>query len=299
MLQSPGCAVSIEHEIDLEEVAISICNAEGFTFHHNVGGGSFKKVFLIEADDTKHALKVFRGPASSPRTQREIEAILRCDHPNIAKLLGVGTHEYLGHEYAYTLEEFLSGGTLSEKLEDGTTYDDTAASELGQTLIAAVSYLARMDLVHRDIKPDNIVYREDGVTPVLVDFGIVRDLSASSLTQTWAQRGPGTPYFAAPEQLRNEKRLIDWRTDQFSLGVVLFFLRYAMHPYQFPGEPLFSLETVKRVADRKPRSDQFFSNVSNSALPCLTKMTAPWPVRRYRTPEELEEAWNAQAGEHQ
>jgi hypothetical protein len=58
-------------------------------------------------------------------------------------------------------------------------------------------------------------------TPALVDFGLVRDLSETSLTASWLPRGPGTPLFASPEQLNNEKALIDWRSDQFSIGVIL------------------------------------------------------------------------------
>jgi len=100
-----------------------------------------------------------------------------------------------------------------------------------------------LDLVHRDIKPANIMFKEGLETPVLVDFGIVRDLAATSLTQTWSPIGPGTPFFASPEQLNNEKHLIDWRSDQFSLGVTLYFARTARHPYQLemgscPARPL-------------------------------------------------------------
>ena len=143
--------------------------------------------------------------------------------------------------------------------------------------------------MHRDIKPDNILYRADGVTPVIVDFGLVRDLVRTSLTQTWLIRGPGTPLYAPPEQLRNEKALIDWRSDQFSLGVVVAFAAFGFHPYQDGGESF--ARTVERVADRGKQTARFADAAMQSGMPFLIQMTAPCPVERFRTPESLLRAW--------
>jgi serine/threonine protein kinase len=121
---------------------------------------------------------------------------------------------------------------------------------------------------------------------------LVRDLSAVSLTHSWLNQGPGTPYFAAPEQLNNQKRLIDWRTDQFALGVTLSFVRFGMHPYQHTGEPKFSPKTVERVASRGPRNVGTLQQFEGAGFPCLKKMTNCWPVERFRRPEELRKAWS-------
>jgi serine/threonine protein kinase len=149
---------------------------------------------------------------------------------------------------------------------------------VGNCLIECLAYLKEIKLVHRDIKPEN--------------FGLVRDLEATSLTQTWVGRGPGTPYYASPEQFNNEKDLIDWRTDQFSLGVMLTKLRYGIHPYEEEGEetdpPLF----LERVSRRGSQSKKFKQIVQLNSAECLSKMTNPWPVQRFRTPEELLQSWN-------
>jgi serine/threonine protein kinase len=280
-------------QADLAEVAQSICLSEGLNFRQYVGGGTFKKVFRVEREENEvYALKVVTE--ASHRTAREIEALQRCDHPNIARLFDVGSHDYQGHSYDYLLEEFLAGGTLTQHLEQHRTYSNDQILSLGEKMINAISHVAELGLVHRDIKPDNIMFREDGSTPVLVDFGLVRDLTATSLTQTWAPRGPGTPYYASPEQLNNKKRLIDWRTDQFSLGVVLCIARFVVHIFKHRNEPDFSRFTVERVARHGSRNQEILNQIHSAGLDCLERMTRVWPVQRYRFPEILSQEWNRQ-----
>jgi serine/threonine protein kinase len=274
------------------EIARAICCRQGFTFVESVGKGAFKKVFSVKDKIGKrYALKIIRGPIQDERTRREVEALEKCDHLNIGKLLKVDIYTSGGVDYTFTIEEFLDGGTLTQCYEKRGCLDDGTVFAIGKGLISAVGHIAELGLVHRDIKPDNIMFRSDGEAPVLVDFNLVRDLSAVSLTQSWLNRGPGTPYFASPEQLNNEKRLIDWRTDQFALGVTLFFVRFGMHPYQHPGEAAFSQKTVERVAARGPRSKEVLQRFDETAIVCLEKMTRTWPVERFRRPAELQKVW--------
>jgi serine/threonine protein kinase len=189
------------------------------------------------------------------------------------------------------LEEFLDGGTLADKLV-ADRMDTSDVVRIGGALISAVEHMASLGLVHRDLKPANIMFRADGTTPVVVDFGIVRDLSQPSLTQGWLNMGPGTPYYAAPEQLLNQKELIDWRTDQFALGVLLAESALGVHPYANAGES--HLDTVKRVAARNGPSKEFQVECQRVGLPLLTAMVAPWPVQRIRSPQSLRGAWTRQ-----
>lgn len=256
-----------------------------------VGEGSFKQTFLVTDNHGKElALKLYKAIGSTARDEREIKAMLRCRHPNVAQLLSVGEYNAQGQRVLAITEEYLPGGTLTSKAQVSVPQ----ALKIGSQLIDAVAHIASLDLVHRDIKPDNIMFRADGITPVITDFGVVRDLADSSVTPTWAPRGPGTPFFAAPEQLNNQKALIDWRTDEFTLGVVLAYVTFDDHPYRIPGAT--DSDVVNRVSSRRRPAPWFARHASEQGLPALLKMIEPWSVDRYRKPTLLREAWAAQKG---
>lgn len=287
----------MDSDSHFSEVAQQWCNAKGYILCNAVKGGAFKKVFQVRTNEDRHfALKLVKSAIAEARTEREIAALQKCNHPSIAVLHDVGSFVFNEQECQYMLEEFLDGGTLKEKLEH-RHFDFGQTINLGTHLIDALEHIASLDLVHRDIKPENIMFRGGNMVPVLVDFNLVRDLSAGSLTQSWHLRGPGTPYFAAPEQLNNEKHLIDCRTDQFSLGVVLCLAFAGRHPYQHESEPLFSSHTVEKVANRKKPDASVLEQLAQAGLTCIMKMIDPWPVGRYRNPVELKNAWEKQGGQ--
>lgn len=274
----------------LEPIAKAYCESSGCTLLGPVGKGAFKEAYRVRLPSGEEvALKVFRQNVSPERTTREIEAMLRCEHPHIAKLASVGPFAHEGVTYLVSLEEFFGGGSLSDRLSGGRLLVTQDAIALGRLLIGAVAHIASHDLVHRDLKPDNIMFRDSGMTPVVVDFGLVRDLAEQSLTMTWLMRGPGTPLFSPPEQLLNEKALIDWRADQFALGVVLSFATLGFHPYAESGDtwPM----TVERVANRSGPSQAFDAAARGAGLEALARMVAPFPVQRFRTPQQLVNAW--------
>ena len=275
----------------LEHVARAICSAQGLRFVRFVGLGAFKETYEVQQGETALALKVYNARNTPERAAREIDAMTRCAHPNIGRLIAVAIHSDPSGKFAFSIEEYFGGGTLSSRLAPGPL---TAAQVrvLGADLISAIAHIAALDLVHRDLKPDNIMFRGDGVTPAVVDFGLVRDLNARSLTQTHVMQGPGTPLYAPAEQLLNEKGRIDWRADQFSLGVVLCYCAFGLHPYEASGEG--PMEIVSRVAERKVPVTSFVESARAAGLPALERMVAPWPVQRFRTPAALARAWSAQ-----
>lgn len=272
----------------MEEVARAICVDRGLAFVKKVGRGSFKETFLVQ-DSNGHdqALKVFFADFSPERTERELQAMLKCSHPGIGKLEDVSTIHHGGATHLYIVEEYLGGGTLSSRISKSLLPLDQVIV-LGRSLVDAVGHMASKGLVHRDLKPDNIMFRNDGAA-VIVDFGLVRDLGRPSLTKTWLTTGPGTPYYAAPEQLNNDKDLIDWRTDQFGLGTVLALCAYGIHPYAQNGDKPDAV--VGRVSARESPSSEFVAWARDSGLELLPKMVRPWPVERYRTPDALKRAW--------
>lgn len=280
------------HEALLAQVARSWCAASGFAFDRVAGHGAFKATYrAVHPTRGALAVKVYLPGAVSERAIREIEALTaltKARHPSLPSFIALGEHEHAGARYLVSVEDFLGGGSLSERLgrRGPCTRDEVVA--IARQIGSAVGVVAGQGLVHRDIKPDNIVFRDDG-TAVLVDFGLVRDLSQQSLTQTWLAQGPGTPLFAAPEQLRNEKHLIDWRTDQFALGVSLSFAGLGQHPYAHPGDTFDAV--VGRVAAREQPYGDFAGMAAASGLPQLVRMVAPWPIGRFRTTADLLAAW--------
>jgi serine/threonine protein kinase len=277
----------------LESVAQAICAASGHAFGGRVNQGSFKETYLAtKADGAKLALKVLRQGCCPERSDREVEAMKRCTHPNIIALLELAEFEHAGTKYTYLLENFMEGGTLDDRLKRGLLSRKDVLS-LGDELIRAVSHIAEKDLVHRDFKPANILYASAGGEALIGDFGVVRDLRKESLTKSYLLPGPGTPFFAAPEQLNNEKALIDWRTDQFAIGTTLAIAHFGFHPYREDGED--DNQAIGRVASRSGPSARFVQAVSAAKLPVLEKMVARWPAERFRLPNTLLEDWRKQA----
>lgn len=276
----------------LEAVAQAICAASGHTFGGGIGQGTFKETFLaITSDGTRLALKVLKPGCSPERSDREVEAMKRCNHPNIIALLELAEFEHAGGKYIYLMEAFMDGGTLEDRLRSGLLKRDEILA-LGDQLIQAVGHIAEKELVHRDFKPANIMYPSAGAAAVVGDFGIVRDLQKESITKTYLASGPGSPFFSAPEQLNNEKVLIDWRTDQFAIGVTLAIAHFGSHPYRDDGED--DARAISRVAARQGPATNFIAACTAANLPVLKKMVAPWPAARVRTPAALLLEWRTQ-----
>jgi serine/threonine protein kinase len=277
----------------LEAVARAICAANGGGFEKPLGQGAFKEAFLVKTSASEfRALKILKPGLSSERTDREIEAMKRCKHANIATLETVATFDHATVKYTYLVEEYIDGGTLDDRLKGGAIPRDALLS-IGSNLIDAIAHVSSHELVHRDIKPANIMFRGSG-EPVLVDFGLVRDLRKSSVTVTWATCGPCTPLYASPEQLNNEKAIIGWRSDQFSLGVVLAFAGLGMHPFARSGDD--PAQTVRRVEAREGPSTEFIEAATKAGLSVLVQMVQNWPVERIRKQTDLLKAWNDQRG---
>ena len=103
---------------DLAPVAQSICLSQKLKLEHSLGHGSFKQAYLVaDSAGERFALKIIRDPNPSARTEREVDCLCRCHHPSLATLLRLDTHSIGGIEYQYLIEEYLSGGTLTSRIE--------------------------------------------------------------------------------------------------------------------------------------------------------------------------------------
>lgn len=271
----------------LESVAQAIAQHLGLADLTFCGHGAFKETFSARNQhDELVALKVLdRSKCNPVRTKREIEAMKKCDSPRIAKIKQFGQHvDPQNQPFDYVIEEFFAGGTLEDRLA-GKAISVDEVKKIGMALCEALCVLQHLRLVHRDIKPENIMFRGAANDPVLVDFGLVRDLAQTSLTLTWLPQGPGTPLYSSPEQLSNDKALIDWRSDQFSVGLVLGLCLTARHPFDAGGMTLGDI--VDSMSTRQSCTPDFRNAATSEGCSFLIKMIAGWPVQRFSDPETL------------
>ncbi|GGC98000.1 hypothetical protein GCM10011396_51900 [Undibacterium terreum] len=240
---------------------------------------------MIEKDSHLYALKI--APVSGElkaRFEREVDALKTCSHSAISKIHASDLMIVQNREYWTIIEEYLPFGTLQD-LTQSRSLSGADILHMGVSLAEALAHLFERKFVHRDIKPANILFR-NSTEPVLTDFGIVRMLNKQSLTQDFMAQGPGTPMYAAPEQLLNEKSTIDWRTDQFGLALVLAEQLLGHHPF-LTDENSQPRDAVMTVASRQSMPDINKQRLIDSGFGCLIKAMSPWSVQRYRKPEEF------------
>ncbi len=270
-------------QMDLADVAAFVCKQRSCSLIADLGVGAHKRAYLIEQDGARFALKIAPiTPSLKPRFEREATALAGCKHPSVAVLHESVPLSLGGNEFWVSIEEYLSGGTLSSRVAAGQV-DHALVRRIGLSLADALDHLRERNLVHRDIKPANVLFRSADEA-VLTDFGIVRMLDAPTLTQEFLPQGPGTPLYASAEQLLNEMVLIDWRTDQFGLAVVLAECAIGYHPFTPEGDvPL----AISRVAKRQAVPPESCEKLAAAGFGSLIKAMAPWPVQRYRYPKDF------------
>ncbi len=162
------------------------------------------------------------------RFQREAEAAAHLKHPNIVSVYEVGLH----HGLPYFSLEFVDGNSLSEMMRE-TTLSPRHAAELLIPVARAVHYSHQMGVLHRDLKPQNILLTEDG-QPKVADFGLAKRLDVDD-DENKTREGVilGTPGYMAPEQARNSER-VGPHTDVYALGSILYYMMTGRPPFAAP-----------------------------------------------------------------
>lgn len=269
----------------IAEAANQICLERGFKFVELLGRGAFKSAFLIKAGDQQAALKLADAGNGADRLEREVQALRSCGHAHVATIHEAFFYQFQDMRLWVVIEEYLAGGTMEARLNHGMPSTEIVR-HLGVRLADVLGHLYERSLVHRDIKPANILFRDGGNEPVLTDFGIVRMLDSPTLTADFAAMGPGTPRYAAPEQLTNEKYLIDWRTDQFGLAVVLAECLLGRHPFQ-ANDSESVREAIIKVASKAALPTTSREELITAGFSSLVQALSVWPVSRFRRPADL------------
>jgi serine/threonine protein kinase len=168
------------------------------------------------------------NPVLLKRFEQEFHAARRLDHPNIVRALDFGQEAGV----PYLVMEFVEGESLGQKIEREGRLSETEAIRLVAQVAQGLHRAHKMGLIHRDIKPDNVMVTPDGVAK-LTDMGLVKEID-TDLNLTRTGRGLGTPHFMAPEQFRNAKNA-DLRCDIYALGATLYMMVTGELPFRSSG----------------------------------------------------------------
>ncbi len=208
------------------------------------------------------------------RFRREIENVARINHPNIVRVFEAG--ELLGNPF-FTMD-YIEGNDAETILKRGPFDPDEAAAVM-EAIARAVAEAHGQGIIHRDIKPGNIIVRRDG-TPVLTDFGLAQDLGHSEqLTQTGISMG--TPAYMAPEQARGERNRVGVKSDIYSLGATLYTLLTAKRPAE--GDSAYEL-MLKVAENEGPEWPRYAVESVPPDLRAIVEMAmAPDPAKRYES----------------
>jgi serine/threonine protein kinase len=232
-----------------------------------------------------------RSPLQIKRFEQEFKAASLIDHPNVVKALdycGAGPTPFL-------VLEFVEGETLGQRVErDGPMPEAEALWVMGQ-VCEGLHRAHKQGLIHRDVKPDNIMVGPDGVVK-LTDLGLVKDVEGEqNLTRTG--RGLGTPHFMAPEQFRNAKNA-DVRCDVYSLGATLYMLVTGAVPFS-KTTPLDCW--MKKIRNDFPEPREFTPTLSSRVNWAIGRAMSAKPEQRPASCREFMEdltgvAWRPNGG---
>ena len=258
-----------------------------YTITRELGRGGMATVYL--AEDLRHgrdvAVKVLHpdlaSALGSDRFLREIRLAARLNHPRILPLFDSGAAD----GFLFYVMPYIEGESLRERLNREKQLTLEEALDIGRNVASALDYAHRHKIVHRDIKPENIMLNEGEA--MVMDFGIAKALTAAGAdTLTQVGMVVGTPAYVSPEQAAGEIE-IDGRSDQYSLGCVLFEMLTGERPFTGP-----TAQSVlnKRFTEPVPSLSKVLEGVPEEIDAALSKALAKDPAARFDTASAFSKA---------
>jgi predicted Ser/Thr protein kinase len=261
---------------------------------HLIAEGGMGRVYLGRQlrPDRPVAVKVIRPGMFSAGTLRRFEqesqVLASLQHPGIAQIHSFGTFSAANAETPYFVMEYIAGAKTITDFADERGLNTRERLELFRNACDAVSHAHSRGILHRDLKPGNILVAADG-QPKIIDFGVARQLDRDTILTTAHEdigRLIGTIQYMAPEQFRGDSRELDVRVDVYALGVVLYELLTGRPPFDLRRAAL--AEAARVVLDEEPQSlssrDRAIGrDIGLIAHKCLQKN----PQHRYASAHDL------------
>lgn len=260
-----------------------------------VDRGGQKVVFSGIIGDQKYALK-FMAPNPSQvggqsgeflddvtsRAQREVETMQQCSTPHLVAMgpIGLRTTDITGEPLIYFSEEFIDGKNLRSYLQSNGVFSVAELLRLATHISEAIKAIWQFSKIHRDIKPGNIMRRNDNGDFVLLDMGLVFDLQDESISVCPV----GTPLYFSPEQMdfNNRRTMMNFRSDLFSLGTVMYEMATGRHPFALGATTTW--DVLGNIASMTPQSPRALrQDLPESLSDMILRLLAKRPALRYRS----------------
>ncbi|HWJ20981.1 MAG TPA: serine/threonine-protein kinase [Gemmatimonadaceae bacterium] len=250
-----------------------------------LGSGGMANVYLARHAQLERSvvIKVLhphlaREEEMVERFRREAEAACQLVHPNICSIVDFGG---LG-ESVYLVMPYLSGGSLADTLAKDRTVPHLRSAGIAAQVACALDYAHRRGIIHRDVKPDNILFDEDGHA-FITDFGIATARFHARLTGTG--RAMGTPHYMSPEQAMG--KLVDGRSDVYAVGVMLYEMILGFPP--FDGADSYSIG-YKQVHEQPVAPEVVDAKTPPALAQIIMRCLAKNPADRYQRGHDLADA---------
>lgn len=262
-----------------------------FQLLRRLGSGGMADVYLAEQTSLGRsvAVKVLKSDSMfgsndvmMKRFELEARAAGGLNHPNIVQILTTGREGAV----SYIVQEYVPGLNLSQWIRKHGSPDYGTGLKWMQQIASALQTASEAGIVHRDVKPENIMITRNGVAKV-TDFGLAQLVTSQNQKMNLTQAGTtmGTPWYMSPEQIQGEK--VDHRSDLYSFGITCFHMFAGRPP--FPGKNAMSV-AVQHLREAPPRLAELRADLPVKLCDVIHRLIEKKPADRFQTGQELQTA---------